>query len=341
MQDIMTSVDTHAFPHAQSAHCESGVTSSLLNHHGLSLSEPMIFGIGSGLFFAHLPFVKVNGIPGTAYRIMPGLIFKRASKRLGLDIHVEKFSNPDKGMDALNRTLDKGIPVGMLTSIFYLPYMPSTYRFHFNAHNIIVFGRKGNTYYVSDPVLETTSEIDAEDLRKARFAKGFPAPSGKMYYPANVPQQVNLKDPIKWGIAQTAKDMLTIPIPLFGVKGIRYLAGKVAAYPEKVGEKYSILYLGNIIRMQEEIGTGGAGFRFIFAAFLKEAYKHNKIEELLPLSEEMTKTGDLWRTFAYNAGRVCKSRTANEMSFRELGDIMLECADREEKIYRKLREIRF
>lgn len=38
------------FKHTQSAHCESGVTVNLLAHQGLSLSEPMVFGIGSGIF---------------------------------------------------------------------------------------------------------------------------------------------------------------------------------------------------------------------------------------------------------------------------------------------------
>jgi hypothetical protein len=51
------------FQHHQSAHCESGVTSNLLYHYGLKVSEPLAFGIGSGLFFAHIPFIKVNGIP--------------------------------------------------------------------------------------------------------------------------------------------------------------------------------------------------------------------------------------------------------------------------------------
>ncbi|MCF8293886.1 MAG: BtrH N-terminal domain-containing protein [Chitinophagaceae bacterium] len=53
------------FKHKSQAHCESGVISNLLHHYGLPISEPMAFGIGGGLFFGHLPFVKVNGVPGT------------------------------------------------------------------------------------------------------------------------------------------------------------------------------------------------------------------------------------------------------------------------------------
>ena len=39
----------------------------------------------------------------------------------------------------------------------------------------------------------------------------------------------------------------------------------------KFGEKLAAHNLGQVIRMLEEIGTGGAGFRFIYAAFLQES----------------------------------------------------------------------
>lgn len=38
------------FIHFQHAHCESGVTTNLLRHYGIEISEPMAFGIGAGLF---------------------------------------------------------------------------------------------------------------------------------------------------------------------------------------------------------------------------------------------------------------------------------------------------
>ena len=44
--------------HSPAAHCENGAISSLLRFYGFDLSEPMIFGLASGLFFTHLTFVK-------------------------------------------------------------------------------------------------------------------------------------------------------------------------------------------------------------------------------------------------------------------------------------------
>jgi hypothetical protein len=80
------------FTHQHHAHCESGVFTSLLCHHGVEISESMVFGIGSGLFFSHLPFVKVYGLPLTAYRIAPGGIIKRAAKRLGNGSRLSPFA---------------------------------------------------------------------------------------------------------------------------------------------------------------------------------------------------------------------------------------------------------
>src|ERR1043166_3869422 len=55
--------DTRTFTHYQHAHCESGVTTNLLRHAGIQITEPLAFGIGAGLFFGHLPFLKVSGTP--------------------------------------------------------------------------------------------------------------------------------------------------------------------------------------------------------------------------------------------------------------------------------------
>ena len=102
------------FIHQHHAHCESGVFTSLLCHHGIDISESMVFGIGSGLFFSHLPFVKVYGLPLTAYRIAPGGIIKRAAKRLGIRLKFERFRNEEKGVLALDQALADGRPIGVI-----------------------------------------------------------------------------------------------------------------------------------------------------------------------------------------------------------------------------------
>ena len=325
------------FHHKQSAHCENGVVSNLLRYYGIELSEPMVFGIGSGLFFSHMPFLKVGGIPVTSFRPLPGIIFKRISKRLGIKFEKHKYSNPHKAMDELDSNLKNSIPTGMLVGVYHLTYFPDPYRFHFNAHNIVVYGKKDYNYLISDPIMESYKTLSYDELLRVRYAKGTFAPKGHMYWVKNIPENIDLESAIIKGIKHTCKDMLTIPIPMFGVKGIRFLSKKVRSYPKKLGAKRAASYTGQIVRAQEEIGTGGAGFRYMYGAFLQEASAILKNENLKKLSYELSEIGDLWREFAVITGRIVKNRNKADESYDKAADLLLVIADREEEFFKKLK----
>ncbi|MBT3194160.1 MAG: BtrH N-terminal domain-containing protein [Verrucomicrobia bacterium] len=325
------------FHHRQSAHCESGVTANLLSHHGLPCSEAMAFGVGAGLFFAYVPFIKLNFLPLTTYRIGPGGIFKKATKRLGITVRQQTFRNPEEAENALDRLLDAGRPVGAQTGVFWLPYFPPAYRFHFNGHNLVVIGKEGDEYLISDPIFEETVLCPKADLRKARFAKGALAPKGKLYYVECMPEQFDLPKAVEGAILEVCRSMLSTPLPLVGVRGIHYLARQLTKWPDKLGDRKTLLRLGHIIRMQEEIGTGGAGFRFIYAAFLQEAAEVLGNDKLFELSGVCTELGDLWRDFALLAARVCKGRAAMGDSFQELASLLHTCATHEETLFTELR----
>lgn len=329
------------FTHYQHAHCESGVTTNLLRHEGIEITEPLAFGIGAGLFFGHIPFLKVNGTPGSTFRTWPGAIFKRVGQRLGIKVHTERFSSPHKAMLALDKALQNGRPVGMLSSVFYLPYLPEAFRFHFNAHNLIVYGKENGIYNVSDPVMEEVTTIAPEDLAKARFAKGTPEPKGFMYYVTQVPKSVNFEEAIKRGIRQTCFFMISPPVPWFGNKAVFLLAKKIKQYPQKLTPRKASLYLGNIIRMQEEIGTGGAGFRYLYAAFLQEAAQILHRDDLMGFSQELTQVGDDWRNFAYHAARLVKARNSDIVSYDELSDLLRVCGEKEKDIFTRMDKLKW
>ena len=46
------------FIHRTGVHCESTVTSSLLFNYGIEASEPLVFGMGSGIFFGYFSYIK-------------------------------------------------------------------------------------------------------------------------------------------------------------------------------------------------------------------------------------------------------------------------------------------
>jgi len=194
-----------AFQHRQSAHCESGVMASLLTHAGLPMSEPMAFGLASGLAFAYLPIVKIGGMPLIAYRMPPRHLIKTLSKRLGVRLTSRTFSNPEQGRVALDAALDSGRLAGLQSSVFWLPYFPPEMRFHFNAHNLLAYGRDGDEYLLSDPVFEAPVRCASADLQKARFAKGALAAKGLMYYLDDVSSEQDWERLIRQSVLSTSR----------------------------------------------------------------------------------------------------------------------------------------
>jgi hypothetical protein len=332
------------FEHIQSAHCENGVTTNLLRHAGISkINEPLAFGIGSGLFYIQIPFLKVNNAPAFSYRTMPGLIFKRTCKSLGIPVERKKFSSPGKAEKVLNECLDAGQPVGCQVGVYYLTYFPKEYRFHFNAHNLVVFGRENGSYLISDPVMETVTSISSPDLKRVRFAKGALAPRGQLYYPAKKVEITDdiLRKAIVKGIKKNTSDMLHIPAPMVGIRGIRFTARKILKWREQLGVKKAGIYLAQLVRMQEEIGTGGGGFRFIYAAFLQQAYNYIPKDELLKISEQFTKAGDVWRSSAVQAAGIFKGRITEEKDFRDMANFLFEVAEIEKEAFKQLEKIKW
>ena len=298
-----------SFVHAHASHCESGVMSSLLRHHGLPMSEAMAFGLASALSFAYLPFVRINGLPLVSYRMPPRAIIKGLARSLRLDIRFETFRSPSAGMERLDALLASGTLVGLQTSVFWLPYFPPDLRFHFNAHNVLVYGRERDDYLVSDPVAEMTVRCARADLERARFAKGVLAPKGLLYFMTAMPPAPDWARLGQRALARTARIMLA-PLPLVGVLGMRMLARQIERLPLADGGESARLYIGNIVRMQEEIGTGGGGFRFLYASFLQELGVKTGYTALEGLAARLVEIGDRWREFALAAARMIRGRDA-------------------------------
>jgi hypothetical protein len=309
---------------------------AMLSHHGLPMSEPMAFGLGAGLAFAVIPFVKLAGMPMIAYRMPPSGIVRGLSRRLGIRMVHRRFRNVAAGMHALDEQLDAGRLVGLQTSVYWLPYFPEDMRFHFNAHNLIVYGRRGGEYLVSDPVFERPVTCDRAGLTRARFARGALAPRGTMYYPTHVPAEIDLRPALRSALRATLRTMTGAPVPYIGIRGIRHLGRRLARL-ERRGERRTLeRFLVHIVRMQEEIGTGGAGFRFLYASFLEEAGEAAQSAALVEASARMTEAGDGWRAFALAATRMAKGRDA--MDVPALIALLERCAGAEAQAWQVVRQ---
>ncbi len=305
----------------------------------MDISEPMIFGIGSGIFFGHLPFLKMTNLPITAFRAKPGAVFRKAAKRMGVDFVVKTYRDPPKGMDELRQVLKSGQIVGLATNLYWLPYMSERHRWNFSGHNIIVLREIEGGFRVSDPTIGAPVDCTADGLEQARFVPGPLNPRGHMYYIKSIRPNPDLRQACINGMKDSCNAMLRIPLPLFGVRGIRFLARKVVKSPDKLGFQEACRQLAGTVRWVEETGTGGAGFRYMYAAFFHEAAELFGSNELADLSKEMTAIGDNWREFSVTAARIIKQRDKEGETFAKAGGLMLKCADREEAFFRKLQKV--
>ena len=294
-----------SFQHQHAAHCESGVISSLLRHHGVPMTETLAFGLSAALSFAYLPFIKLSGQPVIAYRMPPRSIIKGLLAPLAARFRFETFRTPQAGQQRLDDLLAGGQIVGLQTSVYWLPYFPPDMRFHFNAHNLLVYGKEGDDYLISDPVFEDPVRCASADLSRARFAKGLLAPKGLLYYPTAIGRMSVTPAAVRAAIRKNCRSMLGL-VPVAGVRGMRLLASKVQRLP--ANDPQSAGFIGHMVRMQEEIGTGGAGFRFLYAAFLQEAAQLADLPSLARFSERLTTIGDGWRSLALKAARMVKGR---------------------------------
>jgi Domain of unknown function (DUF4872)/Butirosin biosynthesis protein H, N-terminal len=326
------------FNHVMSAHCESGTLTAMLNHHGLKISEPMVFGISSGIFFGYMKTPMLH-FPAVIARIQPGKILKNFAKRSGIQFKTRKYRDPLEAERDLDRLLEQNQPVAVQVDFFYMDYFPSWVRVHINVHFLTVIGKNDDHYIVSDGYHPEIAEISREALRKGRFASGSMAPKGFMYYPVNVPPVIDFRDGIRKGIKDTVFYMLKIPMPFLGVRGIRRFADKIVEWPKYARDMDELVHeIFRINVMLEDQGTGGGGFRYIYASFLREAGLFLNVPVLQDLSQRMMDIGDGWREISLYSSRMAKNRDLGTEKLKELGGMIRAKADLETVFFNDLKK---
>lgn len=330
------------YPHLTGSHCESMVITAFLRGRGLPITEPLSFGLASALSYCYFPFMRIDGLPLLSYRMVPHYIVKSVTRLLKLPMRFETFRNPEDGRRRLDALLDEGYVVGLQGSIMYLTYFPDSWRFPFNGHNFAAYGRDAETgdYLISDPVVAVPTRCKVGDMMRARFARGALAPHGYLYYlEGDIPStdiSACVTPLLRAAILKNARMMQTRFLPFVSIGGMRMFAARMRRLPLS-GPKvqYSRDFVGHIARMQEEIGTGGAGFRYMYVAFLKEAGQLLNNPALGELSDELGETiCPGWRHLAMLAVRQSKER--DPLDPRMLADLLDNLARKEWAFFGKL-----
>lgn len=333
------------YPNTRRLHCETGAFVSMMKHFGYEISEPMAFGIGSGLYFLYTPLLKLQNTIYPIFRSWPVSIVQNVSRRLQLPYHEKKFKgHPEKAKAELETLIGEGVPVGVVVNVKGLPYFNvSGGGIDFNGHIITVISKEGDNYIVADTDSRLTTndfiKVDETTLEKIRFAQGLAAPHGQMFHFDPIPEgfaaTVDLKQAILAGLKDTCHNMLQIPFRYFGWKGIGYFADDMRKWERKYDNRQICYRLLWYYRVIERAGTGGAGYRYIYAEFLKEAAPLVQSTVLDECASMMTDVAEQWRRFSLDCRRYLRK---DEVSLNEIADQLDAISACEHEIFKRIRK---
>lgn len=349
----------NGYNHRVASHCESGSVRNLMAHGGMEVSEPMVFGIGSGPTFYYLFFAKgPSGLPLVGIRMQPGKIIKNFGKLCNVEMSSRQYRNTGEALTAANELIDRGVPFAISVDMFYMKYLPSFLHVHAPFHFVIVVGRDGDTYHISDPYFDDIARLDVEDLKLGWETHAPLSRDNSLFRVESIPKEVDWKAASKKAILATCKNMLLPPVLknllwFVGVQGMRAYSKKLRAWPRE----YSGVKLREGILMSavafEDQGTGGGAFRLMYGAFLQEVADLFGSERMGELAGKMIDHGRSWRDTSrlmIKAGKTIPMRDEDfpdwyaenasslDESLAEIGDRFSKAADFEERFFKDLRE---
>ncbi|MEV7796437.1 BtrH N-terminal domain-containing protein [Streptomyces sp. NPDC087512] len=247
-------------------HCETTALGVLLRHEGIDLSEPMLFGLGSGLSFVHWDS-KAMGFPFLGGRVKPFELTRNLATALGLDLLVGETTSPRKAWQNVAAPIDAGRPVGLQLDSYHLDYFRT--KVHFGGHVVAMYGYDDQDAYLVDTDAQggaVSTRLAA--LARARAERG-PMTARHRSFTVTAPGgPMPPEDRIVPAIKACAEAFLNPPIANLGYRGIEKTARHVPKWLER-GENPRE-HLSRAAVLMESAGTGGALFRNLYRDFLAE-----------------------------------------------------------------------
>lgn len=260
---------------AGGSHCETTTLGVLLTHAGLELSEPMLFGLGSGLSFIYWDS-KQQQLPFLGGRVRPFALTRNLTERLGLQLRVQETTSARKAWDQVRGSIDRGIPVGLQLDSHDLEYFGS--RVRFAGHVVAMYGYDAERAYLVDTAPQGGAvSTSLESLARARAARG-PMSARHRSFTVELPASgldddhlgTAIISAIISAITVCAEEFLAPPISNLGHRGIRLTATRIRTWLDRVEEPGRDLAM--IATLMERAGTGGALFRNLYRDFLTECH---------------------------------------------------------------------
>lgn len=324
-------------------HCITGSVRRIYEAHGVSLSEDMILGIGSGVGFSYWHFKGTDPFLGGRANIeRPGVegLEKTVGRRTGVEVAVQRTSSAKKAQAGLLELLERDEPAMVYVDMGFLPYLGLPEDYHFGAHTIAVVGydAEREVVLVGDRD-DAFHELTLEDLERARGSKHKPFPPAHARYDFTFvdPHAPNAHE-VWESISDCVEGMLSPPIKNIGVAGIRKAAGQVRKWPDLMDdEALRRTCFTTSIFIDANGGTGGGIFRYMYGRFLREAADITGEQELAVMADDFAAAGDKWEEIADTFRQAAESQDIED-AVDDAADQLTAIADVEQSLWTRLAE---
>lgn len=304
-------------------HCETTATGTLLNHLGIELSEPMLFGLGEGLGFVYWNS-KAMAFPFLGGRVKPDVLTANLCAALGLELDVNETASKKKAWQRVVDALESGRPIGLKLDCYHLEYF--TKKIHFAGHYVAMVGYDNTAAYVVDTAPQgTRMQTSLESLAAARSEKGPMASKNLSYTIAGEAGAVDLKRTIRKAIARNAHEFLNPPITNLGYKGIAKAGKQLVKEFDRDDDARAALQ--TTAMLMERGGTGGAMFRNFYRDFLRESAALLGDDRLGEAGERFADIAPWWTTVS--AWVIEASATGDRAKMLEASEILADLSERE------------
>lgn len=318
----MTTIIEGFMPYAGD-HCETTAIGNLLQHAGVHLSEPMLFGLGQGLGFIYWDS-KAMEFPFIGGRGKPDTVITHLAEGLGLTINVQETSSVSKAWQHVQAPIERGMPVGVKLDSYDLDYF--TNKVHFAGHYAVIYGFDDEYAYMADTKqqggLVQTRRIS---LSAARQAKGFMSSRNRSFTLEAIDALPPLAPVIRQALTSNAHSYLHAPIRNIGNAGIIKMSKEIVKWHDRTTDIQHQFCLTAML--MERAGTGGALFRNLYRDFLKECSERLDDSTIEQAYRSFSQIAPLWvdvSTAIDHAGK-----TGDEQYLRQASALLIEIADKE------------
>lgn len=318
--------------HYPGRHCASTALCNLANYHGIRWSEPTCFGLGAGLGFS---FINIPGSsPGSFIHVRSSGLEEHFFRHIKNSVACRQYTDPAEGERDLCSLLDRGLPALALTDIYYLPYFNTGT--HFPGHAVTVWGynREDKLYYVSDTEREEILEVPFENMREARFCKDvYLSLKGDLYCPDRLSMPPDMPGVIRKALVTNSRNMMTSGNSFQGLDALAKWGEAIADWQELPDWQWCSRFCYQVI---EKRGTGGGGFRLMYAEFLREWAPHLPQISSSGLYDRMDEVAAAWTDLAFS---LKEASEREDPDFREASARICRVYELESSYHRKVLEL--